>query len=101
MKISRIVFPGYVKNNEKAVEMLGGSKEIYEQCSAETPHLKISFRPNDPLAHSIESTSKIDPCVIIRIKVIRQYKIIDGKKKIISQKLVPQYVGTTSQSIIF
>ena len=101
MKISRIVFPGYVKNNEKAVEMLGGSKEIYEQCSAETPHLKISFRPNDPLAHTIESTSKIDPCVIIRIKVVRQFKIEDGKKKIISQQLVPEYIGSTSQSILF
>lgn len=101
MKISRIVFPGYVKNNEKAVEMLGGSKEIYEQCSAESPHLKISFRPNDPLAHTIESTSKIDPCVIIRIKVVRQFKIEDGKKKIISQQLVPEYLGSTSQSILF
>lgn len=101
MKISRIVFPGYVKNNEKAIDMLGGSKEIFEQCNSADPHLKISFRPNDPLAHMIESTSKIDPCVIIRIKVVRQFKIEDGKKKIISQELIPEFVGTTSQSIQF
>lgn len=101
MNISRIVFPGYVKNNEKAIEMLGGSKEIFEQCSTENPRLKISFRPNDPLAHMIESTSKIDPCVIIRIRVVRQFTIENGKKKIISQQLIPEFVGATSQSIIF
>lgn len=101
MKISRIVFPGYVKNNDKAIAMLGGSKAIFEQCSAKDPNLRITFRPNDPLAHSIESTSKIDPCVIIRIKVVRQYKMIDGQKTLIAQELIPQYLGTTSQSISF
>lgn len=101
MKIARIVFPGYVKNPEKAINMLGGSHEIYKQCSSENPQLQISFRPNDPLAHKIESNVKTDPSIIIRIKVVRQFKIVNGEKEIISQKLIPEYIGKTIQSICF
>ena len=53
MNLYRVEFPGYVKNQDKAIQILGGKKEIYTQLSKDTPSLNFSFRPNDKLSHKI------------------------------------------------
>ena len=101
MKLARVVFPGYVKDKSKAVSILGGSKEIYSKLTKDDQKFLISFRPNDQLTHPIESSTKNDPCILIRVKVVRKYKIIDGQKKLVEQILVPEFLGKADQCVNF
>ena len=98
MNLYRVEFPGYVKNQDKAIQILGGKKEIYTQLSKDTPSLNFSFRPNDKLSHKIVSEASTDPCVLIRIKAIRKYKMKNGKKVYTETKLIPEYLGKTLQT---
>lgn len=98
MNLYRVEFPGYVKNQDKAIQMLGGEHEIYTQLSSETPSLKFSFRPDDQLSHKIESESTTDPCILIRIRAVRKYVLRNGRKVYFETKLIPEYVGKAIQT---
>lgn len=75
--------------------MLGGESGIYNTLTSENPVFKVSLRPADPMAHPIASETSTDPCVVIRVKVVKKYKIIDGKKVLFDVEYVPEYIGAT------
>ena len=101
MELTRINFPGYVKNREKAVQILGGPNAIYNSIVSKDSPLKLSFRPNDQLGHGIQSTSSDCPCILIKVKVVKKFKMVNGRKKLISTELTPEYVGKSIKTILF
>lgn len=101
MELTRLDFPGYVQNIEKAVNMLGGSHAIFQSITSKDTPLKINFRPNDQLGHEISSSSSDDPCILLKIKRLRKYKIVNGEKQLIGTEYVAEFVGRSSQTFEF
>lgn len=101
MNLTRIDFPGYVQNTSKAIDLLGGVNGIHQTLNKENPSFSFSFRDNDPLSHPISSTEVNDPCVLIRIKVVRKFKKIKGILKLISTDLIPEFVGKSRTTHVF
>jgi general transcription factor 3C polypeptide 5 (transcription factor C subunit 1) len=68
-----IEFPGYVENQNKAMETLGGVSAVLEAHATKSAQIPLNFRPNDPWSHPIfldryltsnfvlEVTKKTDP----------------------------------------
>lgn len=94
-------FPGFVKNQERAMQMLGGGQVLFRELSSESPKLKVCFRPGDPLCHPIESERVENPCVVIRVRVVKRYCFRNGKKVVVGVDYFPQLVCKTSKSNCF
>ena len=101
MDLYRIDFPAYIKNNEKAINMLGGNKYIFNQFNSNSPEFQINFRPGDVLSHSIKSTELEDPSISIKIKIKRIYKIQNGKKNLLNEIFEPIYIGRSNKCYSF
>lgn len=100
MELTRVDFPGYVQNIEKAINMLGGSNQVFTAIANEQP-LKINFRPNDQLGHEISSDTTDDPCILIKVKRYRKYIMKDGIKTLIGTEFVPVFVGRSTKTVAF
>lgn len=94
-------FPGYVKNMDRTIQMMGGVHFLYQQFSSQTPKLTVSFRPGDPLCHPIGSEQAICPCIAMKIRVVKKYMIVNGKKELINVEYAPQLVGKATVSNFF
>ena len=101
MELTRVDFPGYVKNREKAVKMLGGENAIYNSIISKDTPLRVDFRPNDQLGHGITSSSTEDPCIVINVKVVRHFKIENGRKKLVKTELIPEFLGKAIRKLSF
>jgi general transcription factor 3C polypeptide 5 (transcription factor C subunit 1) len=101
MELTRVNFPGYVKNREKAVQMIGGKNAIFNSIMSKDTPLRIEFRPNDQLGHGIQSVSTQDPCIVIRVKVVRHFKIENGRKKLLRTELIPEFLGKAIKKLSF
>jgi general transcription factor 3C polypeptide 5 (transcription factor C subunit 1) len=55
--ITAVEFPGFVRNPDRAMQMLGGEKAIAEACEG-GGYLKLSFRPEEPTCHPVFGDSK-------------------------------------------
>ena len=101
MELAKVDFPGYVKNIDKAVAMLGGPNAIFNSIMGKDLPLNISFRPEDQLSHPIQSSSQELPCVLLKIKAIKRFKIINGHKKLIGVDFVPEFIGRSTKVFTF
>ena len=101
MELTKVDFPGYVKNREKAIQILGGPGAIFNSIMSKDAPLKISFRPNDQLGHDVQSSTQELPCVLIKVKVIKKYIIQNGRKKLIKTELAPEFVGKAMRTFTF
>jgi general transcription factor 3C polypeptide 5 (transcription factor C subunit 1) len=93
----RLEFPGYVQHQDRAITLLGGPLYLYKQFSSATPLIRFSFRPGDSIAHPITSESLLDPCILIRVKVICCYRLTSVGRELISTRYVPTVLGSTIQ----
>ncbi len=48
-----VEYPGYVKNVEKALDTLGGLKQIRKVYNNQTKFLRVNYRPEDPFSHPL------------------------------------------------
>jgi general transcription factor 3C polypeptide 5 (transcription factor C subunit 1) len=91
----RVEFPGYVQHPDRALSLLGGPSHLYSQFSNPNPVLHFSFRPGDPLSHRVSSESVVDPCILIRIRVIRRYRATASGRELISTEFLPIIIGSS------
>jgi general transcription factor 3C polypeptide 5 (transcription factor C subunit 1) len=91
----RLEFPGYVENKDRALSLLGGTTNLYTQFSSASPVVRVSFRPGDPLTHRITSESMVDPCLLIRIKVIRRYRATRTSRELVSTEYFATMIGSS------
>jgi general transcription factor 3C polypeptide 5 (transcription factor C subunit 1) len=93
-ELIRVEFPGFVKDRSKATGMLGGGQTLYKQFSSTNPVLRVSFRPGDPLAHCVSSEVIVDPCFVIRIKVVRRFRRTSPGRQLVSTSFVSEVIGS-------
>mmetsp|Transcript_21559 Transcript_21559/g.56203 ORF Transcript_21559/g.56203 Transcript_21559/m.56203 type:complete len:483 (-) Transcript_21559:454-1902(-) len=60
-----VEFPGYVRNTQKALSMIGGTPAV--AALGENGFLRLSFRPEDPLAHPIFGDKQHSRAVLLRV----------------------------------
>ena len=53
VKFVGIEYPGYIKDENHMLETLGGEEALSRTYSIPTRRLEMSFRPEDPYAHSL------------------------------------------------
>jgi len=101
MEIHRVDFPGYVKNTDKAINMLGGNYSIYSSLKSEEPEIQVNFRNNDDMAHRIVSQASADPSLLLRIRIRKRYSVTNGQRKLDSIDYIPEVVGLSKRTISF
>ncbi|KAL1930836.1 hypothetical protein VTP01DRAFT_9973 [Rhizomucor pusillus] len=69
---AQIDYPGNVRNIDRALETLGGEKEISNALEHNEESLKLNYRPNDPFSHAINGT--ILPHSGLAVKITRRKK---------------------------
>jgi general transcription factor 3C polypeptide 5 (transcription factor C subunit 1) len=97
----RVEFPGYVQNGDRAISLLGGPQSLFTQFSKDSPAMRLSLRPNDPMSHPIESSQTTEPCLVIRIKVTRHYRVTRHRRELISTDLAPSVIGSSVTATVF
>lgn len=97
-KLVNVLFPGVVKNVDKALRTLGGIKNIESVTTASKKHLELSFRPHNLCSKPVLSDRDTKPHVLLKIKTRKSIK--DGK---VVDKEVLDYdvVGLTAVNLKF
>lgn len=89
-----ILFPGYVKNEEKAIQHMGGIKGISNVYSqANKKRLGMSFQPENPFIKKIYGDVKPAAGVLLKIKIKKTKSDNEVKREIISTSVI----GSVSQ----
>ncbi|XP_059049869.1 general transcription factor 3C polypeptide 5-like, partial [Achroia grisella] len=84
-----IQFPGIVKNDEKALECLGGIKNISQVYShPNKKRLGLCFQPDNPYVKKIYADAKPTAGVVIKVKVKTTNKNNEIKKELVSATIV-------------
>lgn len=83
-----ILFPGIVKNDDKALECLGGVRNISHVHSKSNKRLGLSFQPDNPYIRKIYSEPKTTSGVLIKVR-IKKCKINNElKKEVVSTTII-------------
>ncbi|CAG4943942.1 unnamed protein product [Colias eurytheme] len=69
-ELTCVLFPGIVKNEEKAVQCLGGIKTISQICAQPSKkQLTLSFHPDNPFMKPANADAKPTAGVLLKVKV--------------------------------
>eukprot|EP00884_Botryococcus_braunii_P007405 jgi/Botrbrau1/16666/Bobra.0068s0082.1 len=60
-------FPGYIKNDSKALEMFGGAQAIQKAMGQTATYLPLHLRPGDPLSHPIYGEKKKTKGILLKV----------------------------------
>ncbi|XP_045766921.1 general transcription factor 3C polypeptide 5 [Maniola jurtina] len=84
-----VLFPGIVKNDEKAIECMGGLKGI-SQCYSQSnkKRLGMSFQPENPFIRKMYADSKPTAGVLLSLKVKKTRNGNEIKREVISTSVV-------------
>ncbi|KAM3964804.1 general transcription factor IIIC subunit l(2)37Cd [Aphomia sociella] len=88
-KLVCVQFPGIVKNNEKALQCLGGLKNISQVYSQPNKkRLGLSFQPDNPYVKQIYADIKKTAGVVLKIRVKKTKENNEVKREILSTTVV-------------
>ncbi|XP_039765132.1 general transcription factor 3C polypeptide 5 isoform X2 [Pararge aegeria] len=84
-----VLFPGIVKNDEKAIDCLGGLKTM-SQCysQANKKRLSMTFQPDNPFMRKMYADSKPTAGVLLKLKVKKTRTGNDIKREVVSTSIV-------------
>ncbi|XP_022128713.1 general transcription factor 3C polypeptide 5 [Pieris rapae] len=86
-----VLFPGNVKNEEKAIQYLGGLKTISQVCSPSSKkHLSLSFQPDNPYVNKINGDVKAVAGVLLKVKVKKTKEDGKLKREVVNTSVVGQ-----------
>lgn len=63
-----VEYPGFVKNDDKALATLGGTDAISRAFHSQKDRLELKFRKTDPLAHAVYGDKTPKKCLVLRIQ---------------------------------
>lgn len=66
-KYASIEFPLNVINDDKAIELIGGTKRIKESLVEKNVQLQLRLRPNDPYQHPIHSEVSTSENLLVKV----------------------------------
>ncbi|XP_052747198.1 general transcription factor 3C polypeptide 5 [Bicyclus anynana] len=84
-----VLFPGIVKNDEKAIECMGGLKSM-SQCYTQSnkKRLAMTYQPENPFLRKMYADSKPTAGVLLKLKVKKTRTGNEIKREVISTSLV-------------
>lgn len=66
-----VLFPGYVKDANKALATFGGEEGLQKQIKQHPKRIHLRFRPSDPYAHAVSSNDvRSTSCLVIKLKLL-------------------------------
>lgn len=68
VKFVGIEYPGFIKDENHMLETLGGEEAVSRTYSIPTRRLELSFRPEDPYAHSLCGDRYATANLLLRVK---------------------------------
>ena len=68
IKFVGVEYPGYVKDENHMLETLGGEETVSRTYSHATRRLELSFRPDDPYAHTVCADRYPTANLLVRVK---------------------------------
>lgn len=83
-----ILFPGIVKNSEKAIQCLGGIQNISQVYSQTVLKLGLSYHPEDPYRKKIYADYRKTSGVLLKVKVKKTKTGSEVKREVISTAVV-------------
>nr|XP_049691859.1 general transcription factor 3C polypeptide 5 isoform X2 [Helicoverpa armigera] len=84
-----VLFPGIVKNDDKAIACLGGSRNISQVYSSYAKkRLGLSYQPENPFVRKIYSTGKKAAGVLLKVKVKKTRDGTEVKREVVSTTIV-------------
>ncbi|XP_032529659.2 general transcription factor 3C polypeptide 5 [Danaus plexippus] len=84
-----VLFPGVVKNDEKAIQCMGGIKALSQHYTqANKKRLGFSFQPDNPFMKKIYADAKPTAGVLFKLKVKKTKSGNEVKKEVISTSIV-------------
>lgn len=66
-----IEYPGFVKNQDKALNTLGGIEAVERVFESQKERLELKFRKSDPLSHPAYGDRVPKKCLVLKIKKIK------------------------------
>ncbi|CAH0602929.1 unnamed protein product [Chrysodeixis includens] len=88
-ELTGVLFPGIVKNDEKALACLGGIRNISQVYSnAAKRRLGLSYQPNNPFIKKIYSNAKRSAGVLLKVKVKKIQEGNEIRRELISTVVV-------------
>ncbi|RVE48774.1 hypothetical protein evm_006548 [Chilo suppressalis] len=88
-----VLFPGIVKNTDKAIQCLGGIRNISQVYSESVKKLGLSYRPEDPYLKKMYADCRKTAGLLVKVRV-KKHKIDNElKKEVISTEVVGQVKG--------
>ncbi|CAB3230626.1 unnamed protein product [Arctia plantaginis] len=88
-EIVGILFPGIVKNDEKALACIGGIRglsNVYSNMSKK--RLGLSYQPDNPFIRKIYATSKKSAGVLLKVKVKKTKVGNETKREVVSTSVM-------------
>ncbi|CAH0748764.1 unnamed protein product [Diatraea saccharalis] len=89
-ELTCVLFPGIVKNVDKAIQCLGGIRNISQVYSQSVKKLSLSFRPEDPFMKKIYGECRKTAGVLLKVKIKKTKIDNELKKEVISTTVVGQ-----------
>ncbi|XP_047042300.1 general transcription factor 3C polypeptide 5 isoform X2 [Helicoverpa zea] len=84
-----VLFPGIVKNDDKAIACLGGIRNISQVYSSYAKkRLGLSYQPENPFIRKIYSTGKKAAGVLLKVKVKKTRDGTEVKREVVSTTIV-------------
>ncbi|XP_045459113.1 general transcription factor 3C polypeptide 5 [Melitaea cinxia] len=84
-----VLFPGNVKNDDKAIQCLGGVRAISQvYMQANKKRLGLSFQPDNPFMKKIYADAKPTSGVLLKLKVKKTKSGDEVKREILSTSVV-------------
>lgn len=68
IKFVGVEYPGYIKDENHMLETLGGEETVSRTYSHPTRRLELSFRPDDPYAHTVCADRYPTANLLVRVK---------------------------------
>ncbi|KAL1448917.1 hypothetical protein WDU94_000166, partial [Cyamophila willieti] len=87
-----IYYPAVVKNEDKAIQSLGGSMHMSEMISSFNGRMDLKFRPDDPFCKPTVGERVNVTGLVVKLRIVKKRKKKSGESVVVT----PQVLGNVT-----